>query len=169
VTAPSIHLGVRAETEGVIRRRAVKAVTEIDGRLLMLRSSTGGDYKFPGGGAEADEDDAATLARELDEECGRDVERVGPLVLRVLEAHPAREDPRRRFEMESRYYDCVVSGVRRSPVLSENERREGLHEALVTWHEAIATNRAVLDRDHPPWVDRELRVLEFLARERGLT
>ena len=55
-------------------------------------------------------------------------------------------------------------------MLSENERREGLHEALVTWHEAITTNRAVLerDRDHLPWVDRELQVLEFLARERGL-
>jgi 8-oxo-dGTP pyrophosphatase MutT (NUDIX family) len=170
VTAPSIHLGVRAETVGVIRRRAVKAVTEIDGRLLMLRSSTGGDYKFPGGGAEAGEDDAASLTRELDEECGRDVVRVGPLVLRVLEAHPAREDPRRRFEMESRYYDCDVSGVRRSPVLNASEQREGLHEALVTWREAIATNRAVLerDRDHLPWVDRELQVLEFLARERGL-
>jgi len=171
VTTPSIHLGVRADTEGVIRRLAVKAVAEIDGRLLMLRSATGGDYKFPGGGAEAGEDDATALARELDEECGRDVVRLGPLVLRVLEEHPAREDPRRRFEMESRYYDCDVSGVRRSPVLSENEHREGLHEVLVTWREAIETNRAVLERDgdRPPWVDRELLVLEFLARERGLS
>ncbi len=168
--APSIHLGVRADTDGVIRRRAVKAVAEIDGRLLMLRSATGGDVKLPGGGAEDDEDDTAVLERELDEECGRDLLHVGPLVLRVLEEHPAREDPRRRFEMESRYYDCDVSGVRRTPALSENERREGLHEVLVPWLEAIETNRAVLarDRDHLPWVDRELQVLEFLARERGL-
>jgi len=168
--APAIHLGVRADTVGVIRRRAVKGVIEVDGRLLLLRSGTAGDYKFPGGGAEADEDDAAALTRELDEECGRDVLRTGPLVLTVVEAHPAREDPARRFEMESRYYDCVVSEVRRSPALGESELREGLQEAWVTWAEAIATNRAVLarERDHLPWVDRELQVLEFLARERGV-
>jgi 8-oxo-dGTP pyrophosphatase MutT (NUDIX family) len=170
MTAPSIHLGVRADTDGVIRRRAVKAVIDLDGRLLLLRSATGGDYKFPGGGAEDGEDDVAALTRELDEECGRDVLAVGPLVLRVLEEHPAREDPQRRFEMESRYYDCTVSGVRRTPALSQNERREGLHEVLVPWREAIETNRAVLarDREHLPWVDRELQVLEFLARERRL-
>jgi 8-oxo-dGTP pyrophosphatase MutT (NUDIX family) len=169
--APSIHLGVRADTEGVTRRRAVKAVAQIDGRLLMLRSASGGAYKFPGGGAEDDEDDAATLIRELDEECGRDVVRIGLLVLRVFEERPAREDPRGRFEMESRYYDCGLSGVRRTPALSESEQREGLHEVLVTWSEAIETNRAVLerDRDHLPWVDRELQVIEFLARERGLS
>jgi 8-oxo-dGTP pyrophosphatase MutT (NUDIX family) len=141
MTAPSIHLGVRAETEGVIRRRAVKAVIEVDGSLLLLRSATGGDYKFPGGGAEDGEEDAATLARELDEECGRDVLAVGSLVLRVLEEHPAREDPQSRFEMESRYYDCTVSGVRRTPALSQNERREGLHEVLVPWHETATTCR----------------------------
>jgi 8-oxo-dGTP pyrophosphatase MutT (NUDIX family) len=170
VRAPSIHLVVRAATEGVIRRRAVKAVTQIDGCLLVLRSASGGDYKFPGG-ALAGDDDAATLARELDEECGRDVVLVGPLVLRVLESHPAREDPRRRFELESRYYDCTVSELRRTPALSENERRQGLHEVLVPWREAIETNRAVpgRDRDHLPWVDRELQVLEFLARERRLS
>ena len=69
--------------------------------------------------------------------------------------------------MESRYYDCDVSGVRRRPVLSANERREGLHDALVTWHEADRRRTAPSSRrDHLPWVDRELQVLEFLARER---
>ena len=166
--APSLHLGVRADTEGVIRRRAVKAVIDVDGSLLMLRSGTGGDYKFPGGGAEPQETDAEALARELDEECGRDLLDVGPLVLTVHETHPAREEPTRRFEMESRYYACTVSGVRRTPRLSANEEREGLHAVLVPWHEAIETNRAVLGSGAGalPWVDRELAVLEFLARER---
>jgi len=170
VRAPSIHLGVRADTEGVIRRRAVKAVIDVDGSLLMLRSGTGGDYKFPGGGAEPDETDLEALGRELDEECGRDLLEAGPLLLTVHEAHPAREDPSRRFEMESRYYACTVSGVRRTPRLSANEEREGLHAVLVPWREAIGTNRAVLARGAGalPWVDRELAVLEFLARERRI-
>jgi len=168
VRAPSIHLGVRADTVGVIRRRAVKAVVDVDGCLLLLRSDSGGDYKFPGGGVEPGEEDGAALARELDEECGRDVLRTGALLLSVFEQHPAREDPSQRFEMESRYYDCTVSDVRRAPQLSASERREGLEPVVVPWDEAIATNRGVLlrDRDHLPWVDRELQVLEFLARER---
>ena len=167
--APSIHLGVRATTVGVIRRRAVKAVVDVDGCLLLLRSDSGGDYKFPGGGVEPGEEDGVALARELDEECGRDVVRTGPLILSVFEEHPAREDPAQRFEMESHYYECTVSDVRRAPQLSDSERREGLTQVLVPWDEAIATNRAVLERerDHLPWVDRELQVLEFLARERG--
>jgi len=169
--APSIHLGVRASTVGVIRRRAVKAVVDVDGCLLLLRSGSGGDYKFPGGGVEAGEDDGAALVRELDEECGCDVLRTGALLLCVVEEHPAREDPTQRFEMQSRYYDCTVSDQRRAPQLSGSELREGLQQVLVPWDEAIATNRAVLllDRDPLPWVDRELQALEFLARERGLS
>jgi 8-oxo-dGTP pyrophosphatase MutT (NUDIX family) len=147
----------------------VKAVVEVDGRLLMLRSLSGDDYKFPGGGADPGEDDAATLARELDEECGRDLHEVGRLALVVLERHPALERPDAVFEMESRYYDATVGPSVRPPRLSEGERSVGLHAEWVGWDRAIDAGRDALARgEHPSWVDRELRVLLFLARERGL-
>jgi 8-oxo-dGTP pyrophosphatase MutT (NUDIX family) len=169
VRAPSIHLGVRATAVDVVRRRAVKAVVEVDGRLLMLRSRSGGDYKFPGGGADPGEDDDATLARELDEECGRDVLEVGRLALVVIERHPDLERPDAVFEMESRYYDATVGPTVRPPRLTGGEQSVGLHAEWVGWDHAVDAGRAALARGgHPSWVGRELQVLQFLARERGL-
>jgi 8-oxo-dGTP diphosphatase len=65
----SIDVGVLpAEPEGVVRRTAVRAVIRRGDELLMIHSSVGGDFKFPGGGLEPGESTGAAsawVAREL--------------------------------------------------------------------------------------------------------
>ena len=74
---------------------------------------------------------------------------------------------------EGTAYDAAIASAAAAEAYGLEVLVDGIgdnEEAWVTWAEAVATNRAVLarERDHLPWVDRELQVLEFLARERGV-
>lgn len=148
---------------GPIDRHAVRAVIERDGALLLLRSRAG-DYKFPGGGVEADEDDRTALARELREECGRDLARMDGPVIVVLERRADVGDPTLMFAMESRYYRCTVGDASAAPRLSHVEADVGLAATWVSPEEACAANEHVQGEPHP-WVGRELAVLRWLLAE----
>ena len=146
---------------GSVDRHAVRAVIERAGNLLLLRSRAG-DYKFPGGGVEAGEDDHTALARELREECGRDLLRMDGLVLVVRERRADLEDPTRMFTMESRYYRCAVGEAATAPRLSSFEKDLGLMAAWVSRDDACTANEVAEAEGHP-WVGRELAVLRALA------
>ena len=67
----TIYRNKGANPEGkTFQREAVRGVIFRDGELLMIYSTVNGDYKFPGGGIEADELHAEALQREIQEECG---------------------------------------------------------------------------------------------------
>src|SRR5215218_5512850 len=58
-------------------RLAAGAIVEHEGRILLVRHLKEGAYDFwvaPGGGAEGTEDLRATVRREVEEECGLQVE-----------------------------------------------------------------------------------------------
>jgi mutator protein MutT len=67
-----------------VRIRVVASVIERSGRLLVCQRPTekrhGGLWEFPGGKVEGDETDFEAVARELAEELGVRVRRVGPVV-----------------------------------------------------------------------------------------
>lgn len=69
---------------GALRiRRAVRgAVLDPDDRIMLVRFEfpTITVWATPGGGQEEGEDDEATLRRELDEELGLSIDRIGPHV-----------------------------------------------------------------------------------------
>lgn len=67
---------LRGATADVLRR-AVRGLILRDDRILMVYSEVNGDYKFPGGGVEEGESDSDALARELSEECGYRLVRLG--------------------------------------------------------------------------------------------
>ena len=59
------------------QRPAAGAIVEHEGRILLVRHLKEGAYDFwvaPGGGAEGTEDLRATVRREVEEECGLQVE-----------------------------------------------------------------------------------------------
>ena len=68
----------------VTYRKAAKAVIEKDGKLLLIYTNQG-DYKFPGGGYKNSENAAECIVREMLEETGYQVEKVGKLFGIVLE------------------------------------------------------------------------------------
>lgn len=165
--APTLEIGC-ADGDQVITREAVRAVAVDDlGRILLLHSRVGGDYKFPGGGVEEGEDPRAALARELDEECGSDLLAMGELLVSVVERRAAREAPA-VFQMRSRYYQVAVGTTHRTQRLEEYEAALGLRPVWVSPAAAIAANESALAGPDPaPWVDRELRVLRWLHRPSG--
>src|SRR5512133_3554572 len=59
-----------------VTRQAVRGIILADhgkSLALMVHSTENGDYKFPGGGIEPGEDQAAALTREVREECGAQI------------------------------------------------------------------------------------------------
>ena len=75
-----------------VERHAAKGVVLNDDLQLLLLRSRHGDYKFPGGGIEADETLQHALVRELAEECGVTGVRIGEVLMRATERRPAREE-----------------------------------------------------------------------------
>jgi 8-oxo-dGTP pyrophosphatase MutT (NUDIX family) len=168
VTA-TIHLGSRTVAADVIYRLAVKAIALFEGRVLLMRSAAGGDYKFPGGGVQHGEDVAEALSRELDEECGRVLVELGEQMLMVIERRPSSDRPGAMFEMESHYYRCVVAEADRPQRLDEYEKDLGLRPEWVSVSRAIEVNQHAVDAGRPaPWVARELTVLEWLLSSGSL-
>jgi 8-oxo-dGTP pyrophosphatase MutT (NUDIX family) len=79
------HDPVPDEPTVVVGRVAVRAVIQRGTLLLMVHSRRAGDYKFPGGGLKAGESPREALVREVSEECGRTVTRVGGVVVHAVE------------------------------------------------------------------------------------
>lgn len=146
----------------LVFRSAVRAVIRRSDRLLMVHSARGGDYKFPGGGVEPDEDPLDALVREVAEECAT-VAGVGGLIGSVIEYHPDRSSG--LFAMTSHYFHATALGVvTAGQNLDAYEAERGFTPEWVTPAQALAANREVLAAGgYDRWVPRETRVLELLG------
>lgn len=87
------------------RVRVVAAVIRRADLVLITRRpdrpGLPGQWEFPGGKVEPDEDEPAALQRELREELGCEAE-VGPLLLRHAHAYPD-------LEVELAFYRCALA------------------------------------------------------------
>ena len=156
------HDPVTTAAADVVERRAVRAVVRRGDLLLMVHSPVAGDYKFPGGGVEPGESAHQALAREVAEECGCAVTRVGNVILRVVETRQALE-PGAMFRMESSYYACDVSDEVHDLRLDDYERELAFEPSWIGIDNAIETNQKVLASGSArTWVTRETRVLRAL-------
>jgi 8-oxo-dGTP diphosphatase len=163
-----LNHGALPPAGGLVKRRlAVRALIVRDGRLLMVHSRVQGDWKFPGGGVEPLETTSAALEREVAEETG--YRTAGPQTPagRVVERAPGRDVPGSRFEMESLYFWTQVDDEPGPLALEDYERHLGFTPGWVSIDDALGTNRALARsgrRPLPSWLEREMRVLELLAR-----
>ena len=164
-----------------IRREATRAVVRRGDDLLLLRSRSG-DFRFPGGGLDAGESVERALARELLEEAGARLDRVGDHVLTVVDERPARE-PGAVFAHESRFYACTVHEGLGEVEHDLRERTLGLEPCWVDVRQALAVNRGLRDAralagptsspdtaadpDDLAWIERETVALEVVAGERA--
>lgn len=162
-----------------IRRLATRAVVRRGDQLLLLRSRSG-DYRFPGGGMDEGETVAASIARELLEECGARLLRVDEHLLTVVDERAARE-PGAVFVQESRYYLCDVHDGLAEVDHDLRERTLALAPRWVDLHAALESNRdlrdarrtaaaplgtdTAADPDDLAWIERETTMLEMLAGE----
>ncbi len=160
------HDPVPDEPAEVIQRVAVRAVIRRDTHLLMVHSRIAGDYKFPGGGLEPGESPDEALIREVSEECGRTVTRVGEVIVVALEHRRARE-PGAFFRMESTYRPCDVTDVVHDQSLDDYEHELAFEPVWIGVDEALHANERVLaGGTAQTWVARETAVLRALRDAR---
>ena len=148
-------------------RRAVRGVVRQDGKVLMVYSPVNGDYKFPGGGVEPEEDPLDALAREVREECGAVVRSAPRYLWSVAEYDRPKETDFGLFKMISDYYACEVdAGAEFLPqVLDDYEERLQFTPVWVGLDEAINNNaRLVAGGEYPRWTRREFYVLRYMKR-----
>jgi 8-oxo-dGTP pyrophosphatase MutT (NUDIX family) len=160
-----IHRAEGINTNGrTIHRTAVRAVILRGRDLLMVYSSSVGDYKFPGGGVDADETHEHALARELLEECGATLFRVDGQIGAVIEYNFPVEKDLDVFKMTSHYYWCkIIDGVFSEQKLDGYEKDLGFTPAWVDIDEAIRKNKSLQNVPDPPeWLNRENFVLEYI-------
>jgi 8-oxo-dGTP pyrophosphatase MutT (NUDIX family) len=150
-------------------RTAVRAIIPQQNKLLMVFSPVNGDYKFPGGGLDGAEDHAAALKREVLEECGLRVSKIGPAFGKVIE-YTFSEDPGfELFQMTSCYYFCQVDAELQPLRLDPYELELGFRPVWIDIQEAVQANTAVLQsagREIPYWTARETFVLQQIQLDR---
>src|SRR5512141_1800557 len=115
------HAGVNIQGK-TSHRTAVRAVILRETDLLMIFSSTVGDYKFPGGGVNEGESHEQALRREIQEECGMSLAEMGPEIGAVIEYDHPSEAGYDVFKMTSHYYRCEVEDGFGEQTLDDYER-----------------------------------------------
>jgi 8-oxo-dGTP pyrophosphatase MutT (NUDIX family) len=146
-----------------IQRTAVRGVIQRGQNLLMIYSSNVGDYKFPGGGVDEGETHAQAVCREVLEECGATVTRVGDEIGAVIEYEFAEEAEFDTFKMTSHYYPCDVEDGFGAQNLIGYERDLGFTPVWISIEKALEQNKTLLHSERAPeWLRREIFVLEYL-------
>jgi len=158
--------GRKLDSEEIKVRKAARAVIFLDDRLLMIRSNRYGDYKFPGGGVEKEENLTVALVREVREEAGCDI--VGNVVELGFfrELRPTLENPNVVFENRSYYFLTSIGKKRHRPCFDDYEKEHDYACVSVDLHEALETNKRLIGTKSIPWVRREVIVLEYLINHR---
>lgn len=146
-----------------VSRTAVRGVILRGRDLLMIHSATVGDYKFPGGGVDEGESHAQALAREVLEESGATLVRIGREIGAVVEYNHASDEGFDTFKMTSHYFLCDVAqdfGLQR---LDDYEAVLGFEPRWISIEEALRVNRSLLGTaPAPDWLKREIFMLEYL-------
>ena len=156
-------------------RLAIRGVLFYQNKLLMIQTSKG-DYKFPGGGKEENENDFETLNREYQEETGfsnlikneNQIELIGKTFTQNIDT----EKENTFFKMESRYYLINISDEEFSKIknvgqdLDDYEKDLNFKVEFVTVKDAYEKNKSLLVCSNGEtvnfWVERETLVLEKL-------
>ena len=159
----------------VNNRLAIRGVLFYQNKLLMIQTSKG-DYKFPGGGKEENENDFETLNREYQEETGfsnlikneNQIELIGKTFTQNIDT----EKENTFFIMESRYYKIKISDEEFSKIknvgqdLDDYEKDLNFKFEFVTVKDAYEKNKSLLVCSDGEtvnfWVERETLVLEKL-------
>ncbi len=151
----------------IVRREAARAIILRGSQLLLIHSRVDGDYKFPGGGIQEDEDHTTALMREVAEESGGRITSTPEAFGKVLEYDFPIESCYTTFCMTSYYYRCEVDPVLGAQQLDDYEAQLGFYPCWVEIDAALQNNRELLlsGRVLERGVRRDTRVLELIKQE----
>lgn len=157
---------LKNEHTKINNREAVRAVILQDDKILLVQSNKG-DFKFPGGGIEGEENHQQALKREVEEETGYINLEVIKTIGKILEQKKDEFESDCLFSMNSTYYLCKLTNEdKTSRRLDEYEAELGFSPAWVTLDEAIQQNEMLIKNiKRNSWLKRETIVLKRLQAE----
>ena len=150
-----------------ITREAVRGIIIKNKKILMIFSSKNGDYKFPGGGIEAEETPEEALKREIKEECGALVTKIKENIGKIIEFKKAVEKDYDVFKMTSYYYICEIEENKFDLCLDQYEKELGFNPEWINFDLAIQKNKAILNsasKKAPRWTKRDTYVMEQIKK-----
>lgn len=133
----------------------------------MVYSPVNGDYKFPGGGVEKNENPELALKREVLEECGMNLAHILGDIGSIVEYAIPMKNGFKVFKMTSSYYLCEVDSVIGTQNLDAYEEDLGFQPIWVDVDTAIQTNKGILKskmKKPPQWTAREVFMLEYIRK-----
>lgn len=153
-------VGLRPPDAPRTHRTSVRGlVVDAEGRVLLVRTRDG-HVMLPGGGIEDGEEEVDCLRREVAEETGVVVDRVGELLGTCTELNPDR-DGHSTWELRCRYWAATTTGDVVPAALVGYEVDMGLHPVWLTPAQAIAALTAQLTATGRArcWALRELPIV----------
>ena len=129
-----------------IKRKAVRAVILKDKMLFMVYLNATNEYKFPGGGVNIDETIEEALIREVKEETGASVKRIGNRIGQITEYNREENDHIDYFKMVSDYYEVEIEDTLQEQKLDEYEKNLGFIPKWTSINEAEQVNNSMINR-----------------------
>jgi len=161
------HGNIEMQFENEIVRNAVRCISYKNGKLLMIESKMLGDCKFPGGGIEKGENETEALIREVREESGYTISKIGNVICRIIESSKDKELDNTIFRMISDYYLCEVGDKTCELNLDDYERKLGFSPLWIGMDDAIDRNTEVMKGENSTkWIKRELLVLNEIKNRK---
>ena len=145
-------------------REAVRAIIYENRELIMVYLVENDEYKFPGGGVEANESLSDALIREVREEIGASVHRIGNEIGRVTEYDRQENDIIDYFRMTSHYYEVEIEEIIGFQKLDVYEKKYGFTMRKIDIKAALLANIRAMESNNPitKWIKRETMVLNEL-------
>ncbi|WP_456278667.1 NUDIX domain-containing protein [Bacillus sp. AK128] len=147
----------------VKHREAVRAIILHDHKILLIQSNKG-DYKFPGGGLEDNENHLDALIREVSEETGyincEVKKKIGTYIERKLDEY----ETDTLFQMSSYYYICQLTNKEKvEQQLDDYEQALQFTPVWVPLDSAVEQNESLIhESEMNGWIKRETLVLQKL-------
>jgi len=148
----SNEISTRITARGIIKR----------GETYLLIVNKYGEYQFPGGGVDEEEELFTTLIREVEEETGYLIEK-DSIQKWGLAVERRKGMITEIFDMESHYFFCDVKDEMGTCRLEEYEKAAGYQPVWVTLEEAIEKDTKILEEKKLISIVRDLRVMEMLT------
>lgn len=147
------------------KRISVRAIIKKDSKLYLVHLMKTNEYKFPGGGVEANESYEEALIRETLEESGARITNILSCLGYIDQIWPDKYVKGETFFLRSIYYFCEVVENHSELNLSKNEEKFGFTPGWIDLDTAISTNLSCINKGSKyHWTQRELYMFNLLKK-----